>query len=83
MVASVGGTALLVRADLHRSGLLFPTDSHRGYIETEGLAAMACDMGHLCWGMPQLRITHAYDEEATAAPSRKRVPATAPCAPEY
>ncbi len=54
----VGGTALLVRADLHRRGLNFPTYSHRGYIETEGLAAMARDMGIDCWGMPQLRIVH-------------------------
>ncbi len=59
-VDSVGGTALLVRADLHRRGLVFPTYSHRGYIETEGLAAMARDMGVTCWGMPQLRIVHDH-----------------------
>jgi len=55
----VGGTALLVRADLHREGLCFPPYSHRGYIETEGLAAMAKDMGVTCWGLPALRIVHA------------------------
>jgi glycosyltransferase involved in cell wall biosynthesis len=58
-VDSVGGTALLVRADLHREGLNFPPYSYRGYIETEGLAMMARDMGQSCWAMPQLRITHA------------------------
>lgn len=55
----VGGTALLVRADLHREGLCFPPYSHRGYIETEGLAAMARDMGVTAWGLPGLRIVHA------------------------
>ena len=48
----------VVRADLHRQGLVFPSYSHRGYIETEGLAAMAHDMGVQCWGMPGLRIVH-------------------------
>ena len=55
----VGGTALLVRADLHREGLCFPPYSHRGYIETEGLAMMARDMGVTAWGLPDLRIVHA------------------------
>lgn len=55
----VGGTALLVRADLHREGLCFPPYSHRGYIETEGLAVMAKDMGVTSWGLPDLRIVHA------------------------
>ncbi|WP_042690433.1 glycosyltransferase [Azospirillum sp. B506] len=55
----VGGTALLVRADLHREGLCFPPYSHRGYIETEGLAAMAKDMGVTCWGLPGVKIVHA------------------------
>ncbi|WP_434625660.1 glycosyltransferase [Azospirillum sp. B2RO_4] len=55
----VGGTALLVRADLHREGVCFPSYSHRGYIETEGLAMMAKDMGVTAWGLPDLRIVHA------------------------
>ncbi len=55
----VGGTALLVRADLHREGLCFPPYSHCGYIETEGLAMMAKDMGVTAWGLPDLRIVHA------------------------
>ena len=55
----VGGTALLVRADLHREGLRFPTTPYHGYLETEGLAAMAKDMGLTCHGLPGLRIVHA------------------------
>ncbi len=58
-VDGVGGTILLVEADLHRQGLIFPAYSHRGYIETEGLAMMAKDMGVTSWAMPQLYATHA------------------------
>ncbi|HEY0835474.1 MAG TPA: hypothetical protein VGE72_16345, partial [Azospirillum sp.] len=57
----VGGTMLLVRADLHREGLVFPPFPYRGYIETEGLAMMARDMGVACWGLPDLEIVHARD----------------------
>jgi glycosyltransferase involved in cell wall biosynthesis len=69
---SVGGTMLLVRADVHRDGIVFPsfpyglphpkirTGNHwRGEIETEGLAMMAADAGIQCWGMPWLEIRHA------------------------
>lgn len=71
---SVGGCMLLVRADLHRDGLVFPSfryglrhpalrDPHPlwglGEIETEGLAMMAADMGVQCWGMPDLEVIHA------------------------
>jgi hypothetical protein len=63
-VDCVGGTALLVRADLHRDGLNFPAYSYGGYIETEGLAMMARDMGHACWAMPKLHIIHPHDAES-------------------
>lgn len=65
---TVGGTMLLVRADLHRDGLIFPPYYYglghpkaregQGEIETEGLGIMAYDMGHRCWGMPHLEIRH-------------------------
>lgn len=73
---SVGGTMLLVRADVHRDGLIFPhfpyglanakirTDNvWLGEIETEGLGIMASDAGVQCWGMPRLEIRH-IDERA-------------------
>ena len=71
---AVGGTMLLVKADLHRDGLVFPAyrygaeSTHirplhplggKGEIETEGLGAMAGDMGVQCWGLPDLEIRHA------------------------
>lgn len=55
----VGGTCLLVKADLHREGLNFPAFPLDGYIETEGLARMARALGYQCWGLPWLRVVHA------------------------
>lgn len=68
---SVGGTMLLVRADRHRDGLLFPSFPYgiqnprirtdnlwRGEIETEGFGIMAHDLGVQCWGLPNLEIKH-------------------------
>jgi len=66
---SVGGTMLLIRADAHRDGLIFPPFAYGnenplirkdnfGEIETEGLGIMASDMGLQCWGMPRLEIKH-------------------------
>ena len=69
---AVGGTMLLVRADLHRDGLVFPPFPYgvrsgrirdrtvwgAGEIETEGLGIMAADMGVQCWGLPDLEVLH-------------------------
>ncbi|MCP4262046.1 MAG: hypothetical protein GY774_31785 [Planctomycetes bacterium] len=68
---SVGGTLLLIKADVHRDGLIFPPFPYglenpkirkdipwRGEIETEGLGIMADDMKVKCWGMPRLEIKH-------------------------
>ncbi len=65
---AVGGTMLLVRADLHRAGLHFPVEPYglgsplarpgRGEVETEGLGILAHAMGYTCWGMPHLEIRH-------------------------
>jgi len=65
---AVGGTTLLIRADLHRDGLIFPAFPYRpghpkaregeGELETEGLGLMAADMGETCWGLPELEILH-------------------------
>ncbi len=57
-VDGVGGTMLMIRADLHRQGLIFPPFSYKFYIETEGLAFVARDMGYRCWGLPNLEIFH-------------------------
>jgi len=57
-IDSVGGTMLLVRADLHRDGLVFPPFPYRRYIETEGLAMMARDMGARIYALPNVEIVH-------------------------
>ena len=59
---------LLVRADLHRDGLIFPPYPYgranprirpdKPELETEGFGLMAQDMGYQCWGMPYLEIRH-------------------------
>jgi hypothetical protein len=71
---AVGGTVLLVHADIHRDGLIFPCFPYgaaspavrrphplpvNGELETEGFGIMARDMGHQCWGMPNLEVLHA------------------------
>ena len=67
---AVGGTMLWINADLHRDGLVFPSFLYgrasaaareQGELETEGLGIMAKDMGHQCWGMPNLEIRHARE----------------------
>jgi hypothetical protein len=65
---AVGGTVLLVDADLHRDGLIFPPVPYGRTnprarpdveeIETEGLGLMARDMGEICWGLPHLEVLH-------------------------
>jgi len=69
---AVGATVLLVRADLHRDGLVFPPFPYgsanprirrgrpesEGEIESEGLGVMARDLGQRCWGMPHLEVLH-------------------------
>ena len=55
---AVGGAMLLVRAELHRHGLVFPVTPYRHRIETEGLSMMAMDMGALSWAMPGVEVYH-------------------------
>jgi len=57
-LGGVGGAVLLVWAGLHREGLMFPPFPYRARIETEGLAAMARDMGHRVWAMPHVEVVH-------------------------
>ncbi|KFY82338.1 hypothetical protein V500_10611 [Pseudogymnoascus sp. VKM F-4518 (FW-2643)] len=57
----VGGTALLVKADVHRDGAMFPPFAFYHLIETEGFAKMARRLGWFSYGLPNYKIYH-YNE---------------------
>ncbi|KAI5310308.1 Golgi mannosyltransferase complex subunit [Ascosphaera atra] len=57
----VGGTALLVKADVHRDGAMFPPFPFYHLVETEGFAKMARRLGWECWGLPNYLVYH-YNE---------------------
>ncbi|MEW2625437.1 glycosyltransferase [Streptomyces sp. NPDC048106] len=78
-IDSVGGTVLLVRADLHRAGLVFPPVPYQHLMETEGLAALAKDMGTTCWALPGLEVVHPHHwSEPVGRPTTPTVPTGAP-----
>jgi hypothetical protein len=55
---SVGGTMILIDANLHRAGLQFTEAPYRRLIETEGFAAFARDLGVRIVGLPNVEIIH-------------------------
>lgn len=52
----VGGTALMVKAEVHRDGAMFPPFSFYHLIETEGFAKMASRLGWHSTGLPNYRV---------------------------
>ena len=48
----VGGTALMVKAEVHRDGAMFPPFAFYHLMETEGFAKMARRLGWQCFGLP-------------------------------
>jgi mannan polymerase complexes MNN9 subunit len=56
----VGGTALMVKAEVHRDGAMFPPFPFYHLIETEGFAKMAKRLGFNCWGLPNYFVSD-YD----------------------
>lgn len=57
----VGGTALMVKAEVHRDGAMFPPFPFYNLIETEGFAKMASRLGYVSWGLPNYLVYH-YNE---------------------
>lgn len=53
----VGGTALLVKAEVHRDGAMFPPFAFYHLIETEGFAKMASRLGWKSWGLPNYLVS--------------------------
>jgi mannan polymerase complexes MNN9 subunit len=52
----VGGTALLVKAEVHRDGAMFPPFPFYHLIETEGFAKMARRLGWSSTGLPNYKV---------------------------
>jgi len=57
----VGGTALMVKAEVHRDGAMFPPFSFYHLMETEGFAKMAKRLGWQSYGLPNYKVYH-YNE---------------------
>lgn len=57
-IHGVGGCMLLVHADVHRAGLLFPEAPYQDLLETEAFGYLARDMGITPIALPQLEILH-------------------------
>ena len=53
----VGGTALLVKAEVHRDGAMFPPFAFYHLMETEGFAKMSRRLGWGCWGLPNYFVS--------------------------
>jgi mannan polymerase complexes MNN9 subunit len=54
----VGGAALLVKADVHRDGAMFPPFAFYHLIETEGFAKMAKRLGWQPIGLPNYKVAY-------------------------
>lgn len=57
-IDGVGGCVMLIKADVHRDGLIFPPFIFENEIETEGLGRMAQAMGYRVYGMPYVEVFH-------------------------
>ncbi|THC88769.1 hypothetical protein EYZ11_011782 [Aspergillus tanneri] len=60
-IDGVGGTALMVKADVHRDGAMFPAFPFYHLVETEGFARMAKRLGYSVFGLPNYLVYH-YNE---------------------
>lgn len=57
-LTGVGGTMLLVDANIHRAGIQFPAVPYKNLLETEGFGKMAVDFGITPVGLPNVEIIH-------------------------
>ncbi|KAL8748047.1 MAG: hypothetical protein Q9190_000132 [Brigantiaea leucoxantha] len=59
----IGGVSILVKADVHRSGINFPCYAFENQADTEGFAAMAKRAGYQVVGLPNYVVWHIDTEE--------------------
>jgi mannan polymerase complexes MNN9 subunit len=64
----VGGATLLVKADVHRDGAMFPPFPFYHLIETEGFAKMAKRLGWQATGLPNYKVSSSLLAIACAGP---------------
>lgn len=59
----IGGVNIIVKADVHRSGINFPCYAFENQAETEGFAKMAKRAGYGVFGLPNYVVWHIDTEE--------------------
>jgi hypothetical protein len=59
----IGGVNIIVKADVHRSGINFPCYAFENQAETEGFAKMAKRAGYGVYGLPNYVVWHVDTEE--------------------
>jgi len=59
----IGGVNIIVKADVHRSGINFPAYAFENQAETEGFAKMAKRAGYQVIGLPNYVVWHHDTEE--------------------
>jgi len=59
----IGGVNIVVKADVHRSGINFPCYAFENQAETEGFAKMAKRAGYKVVGLPNYVVWHIDTEE--------------------
>ncbi|KKK19382.1 hypothetical protein P175DRAFT_0107504 [Aspergillus ochraceoroseus IBT 24754] len=59
----IGGVNILVKADVHRSGINFPAYAFENQAETEGFARMAKRAGYQVYGLPNYIVWHIDTDE--------------------
>ncbi|CAK4033358.1 glycosyltransferase family 62 [Lecanosticta acicola] len=59
----IGGVNILVKADVHRSGINFPCYAFENQAETEGFAKMARRAGYGVFGLPNYVVWHIDTDE--------------------
>ncbi|TVY26698.1 Mannan polymerase II complex anp1 subunit [Lachnellula hyalina] len=60
----IGGVNIVVKADVHRSGINFPAYAFENQAETEGFAKMAKRAGYGVYGLPNYVVWHVDTEES-------------------
>ncbi|KAH8730225.1 Anp1-domain-containing protein [Phaeosphaeriaceae sp. PMI808] len=67
----IGGVNIIVKADVHRSGINFPCYAFENQAETEGFAKMAKRAGYGVYGLPNYVVWHVDTDEKPGNAAKK------------